>query len=101
MTILSLIGGVYGLWREHIPDTYRRILQNGWQYPRCYDGCCFRRQNKWTNRGHSENKLTRWIKRGQGWESTEVADSLNVYDNSEMRTPILIVEIKNERTNRH
>ena len=35
---------------------------------------------------------------GQGWESTEVADSLNIYDNSEMRTPILIVEIKDERT---
>ena len=35
---------------------------------------------------------------GQGWESTDISDTLNVHDNSEMRTPILIVEIKNERT---
>ena len=33
---------------------------------------------------------------GQGWEPAEIADTLNVYDNSEMRTPILIVEIRNE-----
>lgn len=30
----------------------------------------------------------------QGWEETETADTLNVYDNSEKRTPVLIV--KNE-----
>lgn len=32
---------------------------------------------------------------GQGWEPAEIADTLNVYDNTEMRTPILIVEIRN------
>ena len=30
---------------------------------------------------------------GQGWEPTDRADTLNVYDNSEARTPIVIVEI--------
>ena len=35
---------------------------------------------------------------GQGWESTDIADTLNVHDNSEMRTPILIVELINGRT---
>lgn len=30
----------------------------------------------------------------QGWEETETADTLNIYDNSETRTPVLIV--KNE-----
>lgn len=30
---------------------------------------------------------------GQGWEPTDKADTLNVYDNSEARTPIVIVEI--------
>ena len=29
----------------------------------------------------------------QGWTETETADTLNVYDNSEMRTPILVVTI--------
>ena len=33
---------------------------------------------------------------GQGWEKTDVADTLNVFDNSENRTPILIVE-RNKR----
>lgn len=34
---------------------------------------------------------------GQGWEETNIADTLNVYDNGESRTPILIVqEITNE-----
>lgn len=28
----------------------------------------------------------------QGWEETMVADTLNVFDNGETRTPILIVE---------
>ena len=28
----------------------------------------------------------------QEWEETDKADTLNVYDNTEMRTPILIVE---------
>lgn len=29
---------------------------------------------------------------GQGWEGTEVNDSLNVFDNSENRTPTLVLE---------
>ena len=29
---------------------------------------------------------------GQGWEESAVNDTLNVYDNSEMRTPTLILE---------
>lgn len=28
----------------------------------------------------------------QEWEETDTADTMNVYDNTEMRTPILIVE---------
>lgn len=28
----------------------------------------------------------------QGWELTEMADTLNIYDNTEQRTPILVVE---------
>lgn len=28
----------------------------------------------------------------QGWEETKVADTLNIYDNSEMRTPIVVVQ---------
>lgn len=28
----------------------------------------------------------------QGWKETDKADTLNVYDNTEMRTPILIVQ---------
>lgn len=30
---------------------------------------------------------------GQGWEEATVSDTLNVFDCSEMRTPILIVEV--------
>lgn len=30
----------------------------------------------------------------QGWEETDTADTLNVYDNTEMRTPILVVDDK-------
>ena len=29
---------------------------------------------------------------GQGWRETEVCDTLNVFDNSEMRTPVLVLE---------
>lgn len=33
---------------------------------------------------------------GQGWEETRITDTLNICDNSEARTPILIVqEVKN------
>ena len=35
----------------------------------------------------------------QGWERAEVADTLNVYDNTELRTPMLIVETYDARGN--
>lgn len=30
---------------------------------------------------------------GQGWEQTDVSDTLNVFDYTEQRTPILVVEV--------
>lgn len=30
---------------------------------------------------------------GQGWEESDVCDTLNVFDYTELRTPILIVEV--------
>lgn len=33
---------------------------------------------------------------GQGWEKTDTADTLNCSDYTEMRTPILIVEVIDE-----
>lgn len=51
---------------------------------------------------------------GQGWEETNVSDTLNIYDNSEKRTPTIIVDkapppslrlaplrYKNDRYHRH
>lgn len=32
----------------------------------------------------------------QGWEETNIADTLNVFDFTEMRTPVLIVEVSDE-----
>ena len=32
----------------------------------------------------------------QGYEETSVSDTLNIFDNTETRTPILIIEIKRE-----
>lgn len=29
---------------------------------------------------------------GQGWEETDVSDTLNIFDNSEMRTPTVVLE---------
>ena len=48
-------------------------------------GRCFRKQ------GHPMS-----AEDGQGWEHTEVCDTLNVFDNTDGRTPILIVEILDE-----
>ena len=31
----------------------------------------------------------------QGYEDTEIADTLNIFDYTEARTPILVVEVKN------
>lgn len=39
-------------------------------------------------KGHPQHKLGM-----QQWEQTEISDTLNIFDNSENRTPILIVEI--------
>lgn len=33
---------------------------------------------------------------GQGWEATDKADTLNIFDYTEQRTPILIVEVKDD-----
>lgn len=35
-------------------------------------------------RGHPQNS-----EQGQGWEETEVSDTLNAFDNSESRTPTI------------
>lgn len=48
-------------------------------------GGCFRKQ------AHPKN-----AEEGQGWEEAEVCDTLNVFDYTELRTPILIVEVINE-----
>jgi len=37
---------------------------------------------------------------GQGWEKTDIADTLNVSDNTEARTPVLIVEQKQRERER-
>lgn len=37
--------------------------------------------------GHPQNQ-----EEGQGWEEARVSDTLNVFDNSENRTPILVIE---------
>ena len=33
----------------------------------------------------------------RGYEDTEIADTLNIFDYTEARTPILVVEVKNGR----
>lgn len=38
-------------------------------------------------KAHPQNK-----DQGQGWEETNVNDTLNIYDNSEMRTPTIVLE---------
>lgn len=48
-------------------------------------GGCFRKT------AHPRNS-----EEGQGWEETRIADTLNVFDFSENRTPILIVEVNDE-----
>ena len=55
----------------------------------------FSNMNKWggcyRKTGHPQT-----AEEGQGWEEATVSDTLNVFDFSEMRTPILIVEVTNE-----
>lgn len=50
-------------------------------------GVCYTYRKK----GHPQNS-----EQGQGWEETDVNDTLNVYDNSENRTPTIIVEESTE-----
>lgn len=38
-------------------------------------------------KGHPQN-----LTQGQGWEETMTSDTLNIFDNSENRTPTLILE---------
>ena len=40
--------------------------------------------------GHPMDKMG-----GQGWEETDVSDTLTIFDYTEARTPILVVEVKN------
>ena len=49
---------------------------------------CFRKKS------HPRNKFE-----GQGYEETVTPDCLNVFDNTETRTPILVVEVRNEKSN--
>ena len=49
--------------------------------------------------GYRKTAHPRNSQEGQGFEETEIADTLNIFDYSEARTPILIVEVRNERRN--
>ena len=48
-------------------------------------GGVFRKQT------HPKNKTD-----GQGWEETQICDTLNVFDLGDSRTPLLIVEMEDE-----
>ena len=41
---------------------------------------------------HTEKWHTRRIVGVQRWEETEVSDTLNIFDNSDSRTPIVILQ---------
>ena len=43
--------------------------------------------NTFRKQGHPQNS-----EQGQSWEETNKTDTLNVFDNSESRTPTLIIE---------
>lgn len=49
-------------------------------------------KSTYRNQGHPRTAFE-----GQGWEETGVSDTLNVYDNSEARTPTLILSSPSER----
>ena len=46
--------------------------------------------------GHPQNS-----EQGQGWEETTTSDTLNVSDNTETRTPIVVVETKHKHVRRN
>ena len=87
-------GGVYGFRRVCLSDTYQRLLQNGREYPRRNDHSDFgrrRMKEAFRKQGHPQT-----AEGGQGWEPTEISDTLNVFNFTELRTPILIVEVNDE-----
>lgn len=43
--------------------------------------------NTFRKMGHPQNS-----EQCQGWEQTDVSDTLNIFDNSEQRTPVLVLE---------
>ncbi len=45
------------------------------------------RKLSFRKKGHLQNS-----NQPQGWEETEVNDTLNIFDNGEIRTPTLIIE---------
>lgn len=38
---------------------------------------------------------------GQGWEPADVSDTLNIFDNSESRTPTVVIEGNGSRPSHH
>jgi len=68
-------------------ETARTLDQNGGN-PACHQaGVAVVEQQAFRKTAHPRN-----AEEGQGWEEATVNDTLNVYDNSETRTPSLIVE---------
>ena len=55
----------------------------------------------WNRRYATERRLTKALVGGyQGWEETIVADTLNVFDNTESRTAILVVYVEDDNPKR-
>lgn len=63
----------------HEDKEMQHTASHGLQRPSCY---CYRKTAHPMISGG-----------GQGWEPTAIADTLNIYDNSEARTPIVVVSI--------
>lgn len=55
--------------------------------------------NMWCGRCFRKEGHQRTAEEGQGWKHTEICDTLNVFDNTEGRTPILIIEGKKDMEN--
>ena len=63
-----------------------RTLDNNGGNPACNQGGMMVVQT-YRKQAHPMN-----AEQGQGWEQTDTADTLNVYDNTEARTPVAVVE---------